>query len=80
MERIITKVPILPKLARQKRVAAYTRVSCGKDAMMHSLSAQISYYSDLIQKQSGWQYVGVYSEMLTLTLIQMHPTCTQTAP
>lgn len=62
MERTITKVPTLPKLARKKRVAAYTRVSCGKDAMMHSLSAQISYYSDLIQKQSGWQYVGVYSD------------------
>ena len=34
MERTITQVPALPKLARKKRVAAYTRVSCGKDAMM----------------------------------------------
>lgn len=29
---------------------------------MHSLSAQISFYSDLIQKNPGWQYVGVYAD------------------
>ena len=33
-----------------KRVAAYARVSSGKDAMLHSLSAQVSYYSALIQQ------------------------------
>ena len=63
MERIVVqrhfpKVSI-PKL---KRVAAYARVSCGKDTMLHSLSAQVSYYSDLIQNHSGWQYVGVYAD------------------
>lgn len=36
-----------PKL---KRVAAYARVSSGKDAMLHSLSAQISEYSSRIRK------------------------------
>lgn len=30
--------------------------------MLHSLSAQVSYYSDLIQKHSGWQYAGVYAD------------------
>ena len=30
---------------RRKRVAAYCRVSTGKDAMLHSLSRQISHYS-----------------------------------
>jgi len=49
----------IPKL---KRVAAYARVSSGKDAMLHSLSAQVSYYSELIQNHSGWQYVGVYAD------------------
>ena len=44
------------------RVAAYARVSSGKDAMLHSLSAQVSYYSDLIQRHQGWQYVGVYAD------------------
>ena len=45
-----------------KRVAAYARVSSGKDAMLHSLSAQVSYYSALIQKHAGWLYCGVYAD------------------
>lgn len=48
-----------PKLTR---VAAYARVSSGKDAMLHSLSAQVSYYSNLIQNHSGWVYGGVYAD------------------
>lgn len=44
------------------RVAAYARVSSGKDAMLHSLSAQVSYYSRLIQNHPGWIYCGVYSD------------------
>ena len=61
--RIVTQTRFpkmnIPKL---KRVAAYARVSSGKDAMLHSLSAQVSYYSELIQNHSGWQYVGVYAD------------------
>ncbi len=48
------------KLASKKKVAAYARVSTGKDAMLHSLSAQVSYYSNLIQNTHGWLYAGVY--------------------
>ncbi len=63
MQRQILKVNsfknVLPK---RKKVAAYARVSSGKDAMMHSLSAQISYYSKLIQDNPNWQYVGVYAD------------------
>ena len=44
------------------RVAAYARVSTGKDAMLHSLSAQVSYYSNMIQKHPGWLYCGVYAD------------------
>lgn len=53
---------VLPgiNLPRKKRVAAYARVSSGKDAMLHSLSAQISAYSTLIQKTPGWLFVKVY--------------------
>lgn len=49
-------------LPRKKRVAAYARVSSGKDAMLHSLSAQISYYSDYIQRRPDWEYLGVYAD------------------
>jgi len=56
-----TITPIKKKL----RVAAYARVSSGKDAMLMSLSAQISYYSELIQNNCEWEYVGVYADEAT---------------
>ena len=63
MERKIKQVPLqkmqAPKLTR---VAAYARVSSGKDAMLHSLSAQVSYYTDLIQRHPGWVFCGVYAD------------------
>ena len=63
MERIVTQVrfekPIIPK---PKRVATYARVSSGKDTMLHSLSAQVSYYSGIIQSHNGWKYAGVYAD------------------
>ncbi|ODA42693.1 recombinase family protein [Desulfosporosinus sp. BG] len=63
MERIIKKMsPTKPMLPKKKRVAAYARVSCGNEAMLHSLSAQVSYYCDYIQKRRDWQYVGVYAD------------------
>lgn len=64
MERTIQKVNLtaIQKAPKQKRVAAYARVSCGREAMLHSLSAQVSYYSRLIQKTPGWEYAGVYAD------------------
>ena len=61
MSRTIRQIkPLLPEAPRQLNVAAYARVSSGKDAMLHSLSAQVSYYSALIQKNPQWKYAGVY--------------------
>lgn len=48
--------------AAKKRVAAYARVSSGKDAMLHSLSAQVDYYSRFIRRNADWQYCGVYAD------------------
>lgn len=62
MARTIEQVPFPEQAPRPKRVAAYARVSSGKDAMLHSLSAQVSCYSEMIQKHKGWQYVGVYAD------------------
>lgn len=62
MARIIRQVEFPTEAPKLVRVAAYARVSSGKDAMLHSLSAQVSYYSDLIQKHPGWQYCGVYAD------------------
>ena len=61
MTRKIEQVRFTADAPKKKRVAAYCRVSSGKDAMLHSLSAQVSYYSDYIQKH-GWEYAGVYAD------------------
>ena len=55
MERMIQKVtpPARKKAPKLKRVAAYARVSSGREAPLHSLSAQISQYSGMIQKTPG---------------------------
>ena len=62
MPKTIRKIAHPPKLERKKRVAAYARVSSGKDAMLHSLSSQVAYYSSLIQKHGDWEYAGVYAD------------------
>ena len=62
MPRTVRKMPQKPRLVAQKKAAAYARVSTGKDAMLHSLSSQVSYYSNLIQGHEGWIYAGVYSD------------------
>ena len=58
----ITKINAIPSLDTKKNVAAYARVSNGKDTMLHSLSAQVSYYSEYIQSHDDWEYVGVYAD------------------
>ena len=62
MAKTIEKRTFQTALPTMKRVAAYARVSSAKDAMHHSLSAQISYYSNYIQSHPGWEYAGVYSD------------------
>ena len=63
LERKITKVAFEKQPSiNVLRVAAYARVSTANDAMRHSLSAQVSYYSNLIQKHPGWLYCGVYAD------------------
>ena len=61
-KKIVHKVKPAAAAPRLERVAAYCRVSSGKDAMLHSLSAQISRYSEFIQHRPGWAYAGVYAD------------------
>lgn len=58
----VTQVLFQPRPVQRIRVAAYARVSSGKDAMLHSLSAQVSQYSQMIQSNPGWEYAGVYAD------------------
>lgn len=48
-------------------MAAYARISCVKDAMLHSLSAQVSYFSNLIQCNPDWIFAGIYADEVTGT-------------
>ncbi len=56
----INKIEALPELPTLKRVAAYARVSSGKETMLHSLSAQVDYYTEFIGKNPDWEYSGVF--------------------
>jgi len=63
MERKIMAIAPKKKLVTErKKVAAYARVSSGKDAMLHSLSAQVSYYNAYIQRHGEWCFAGVYAD------------------
>ena len=56
----IRRVQPSPILQKKLRVAAYARVSV--DTLHHSLAAQVSYYSNLIQNNPAWEYAGVYAD------------------
>lgn len=62
MAKITEIKPTMPKLPTRKRVAAYARVSMETERLHHSLSAQVSYYSSLIQSNPEWIYAGVYAD------------------
>lgn len=63
MKKISRIEPKLPVIQARKKVAAYARVSRDIERLMHSVSAQVSYYSALIQKNPEWEYAGVYADM-----------------
>lgn len=57
-----SKVPSLPKEIREKRVAAYARVSTDSDEQMGSVEAQKDYFEKLIREKPGWVLVDVYAD------------------
>ena len=62
MARTVQKITFAPQMPKALRVAAYARVSSGKDAMLHSLAAQVDFYSTYIRHHPGREYVGVYAD------------------
>lgn len=63
MNKTVTDItPKLQKDLRKLRVAVYARVSCDKDAMLHSLDAQIHYYRNLICGNPDWEFAGIYAD------------------
>ena len=62
MAKISRIEPKIPALKKRQKVAAYARVSMETDRLAHSLSAQVSYYNELIQSNPEWEYAGVYAD------------------
>lgn len=57
--RTINPHKTLPKLLN---VCAYARVSTEKDAMLHSLNAQVDHYRELILRNKKWNFAGVFAD------------------
>ena len=47
---------------RQKRVAAYARVSTLKEEQEESFETQVAYYTNLIEKNADWEFAGIFSD------------------
>lgn len=62
MKKITVIVPTSKPISKKQRVAAYARVSMETERLMHSLSSQVSYYSEFIQANPDWEYAGVYAD------------------
>lgn len=62
MKNVFDITPCQMELKKKKRVAAYARVSSGKDTMLHSLKAQIDYYHDYINRNPEWTFAGIYAD------------------
>lgn len=65
VEMVVQKLPFKRKEAAKKRVAAYVRVSSGKESMLHSQFAQISYYNEYINIRPLWEFAGIYVDEAT---------------
>src|SRR5665647_121711 len=44
------------------RVAAYCRVSTDDEEQLTSYAAQVSHYTDFIQKNDEWEFAGIYAD------------------
>lgn len=62
MRKIIKLENSQTQTVLRKHVAAYARVSSGKDAMLRSLSTQISYYNNYIGSRGDWELAGIYAD------------------
>ena len=50
------------KYARKLRVVAYCRVSTKQEEQLNSYEAQLSYYTDRINREPDWEFVGIYAD------------------
>ncbi|WP_088188020.1 MULTISPECIES: recombinase family protein [unclassified Desulfosporosinus] len=56
------KQQIVRQLQPKKRVCAYCRVSTDSREQQNSFTAQMEYYTALIENQEDWQFAGIYAD------------------
>ena len=79
-EKIITKIPQrikplsgVPLQGRTRRkVAGYARVSTDSEEQENSYEAQVGYFTDYIRNNPEWEFVKIYTDMKTPSLIQFN--------
>ena len=69
-KNIFTAAPI-QSMAKRK-VAGYARVSTDSDEQFTSYEAQVDYYTRFILSHPEWEFVKVYTDMKTPSLIQFN--------
>jgi site-specific DNA recombinase len=67
MAKNVVKIePVRQQVVRQlqpiKRVCAYCRVSTDSREQQNSFTAQLEYYTALIENQENWQFAGIYAD------------------
>lgn len=62
MKKIRKIEPVSAAASGRKKAAVYARVSRETERLMNSVSAQVSYYSALIQNNPEWEYAGAYAD------------------
>lgn len=49
-------------VSKKRKVAGYARVSTDSEEQQTSYEAQVSYYTEYIQKRDDWEFAGVYTD------------------
>lgn len=80
MAKSVTKIPQTRNIftaapitgIAKRKVAGYARVSTDSDEQFTSYEAQVDYYTRFIQSHPDWEFVKVYTDMKTPSLIQFN--------
>ena len=59
---------------RQKRVAAYCRVSTDSEEQLTSYTNQKKVYSEMISKNTEWCFAGLYADATDIIGLKQNPT------
>jgi DNA invertase Pin-like site-specific DNA recombinase len=62
MDKIIKIEATKTSYINKRKVAAYARVSVDYLDNLHSLAAQINYYTKTIKSRADWEFAGIYSD------------------